>query len=199
MPESLELSRAQGLPHRRHDPLHRQQPDRLHHQPGAGALRAPIPRTSRRASRRRSSMSTATTPRRWCMSRASPPSSAHRFKKDVVVDIFCYRRHGHNEADEPAFTQPLMYQAIDAHPTTREIYAKRLVDEGLADRRRRRADDQGFPRPARSRVRGGQELSPEQGGLARRRLDRPRRRLGRRPARRDRGADASCWTRSAPR
>jgi 2-oxoglutarate dehydrogenase E1 component len=54
-----------------------------------------------------------------------------RFKKDVVVDIFCYRRHGHNEGDEPAFTQPLMYKAIAAHPSAREIYAKRLVGEGV--------------------------------------------------------------------
>jgi len=55
----------------------------------------------------------------------------HRFKKDVVVDIFCYRRHGHNESDEPAFTQPLMYRAIESHPTVREVYGQRLVAEGL--------------------------------------------------------------------
>jgi 2-oxoglutarate dehydrogenase E1 component len=54
-----------------------------------------------------------------------------QFKKDVVVDMFCYRRHGHNEGDEPAFTQPLMYRAIAAHPTTREIYANRLAEEGI--------------------------------------------------------------------
>ncbi len=53
-----------------------------------------------------------------------------RFLKDVVIDMFCYRRHGHNESDEPAFTQPLMYRAIAAHPTTRQIYAQKLVDEG---------------------------------------------------------------------
>jgi len=54
-----------------------------------------------------------------------------RFKKDVVVDMFCYRRHGHNEADEPAFTQPLMYRAIAERPTTREIYARRLIADGV--------------------------------------------------------------------
>ncbi|HET6927713.1 MAG TPA: 2-oxoglutarate dehydrogenase E1 component, partial [Hyphomicrobiaceae bacterium] len=54
-----------------------------------------------------------------------------RFQKPVVIDMFCYRRHGHNESDEPAFTQPLMYRAIKAHPSTVEIYAKRLIEEGV--------------------------------------------------------------------
>ena len=52
------------------------------------------------------------------------------FEVDVVVDMFCYRRHGHNEGDEPSFTQPLMYKTIRQHPTTRQIYAEKLVTEG---------------------------------------------------------------------
>ncbi len=54
-----------------------------------------------------------------------------KFKKDVVIDMFCYRRHGHNEGDEPAFTQPIMYKQIKEQQTTRELYAKQLVSEGV--------------------------------------------------------------------
>ena len=53
------------------------------------------------------------------------------FGVDVVIDIFCYRRFGHNEGDEPAYTQPLMYQAIGQHPSVRKLYAQRLVEEKL--------------------------------------------------------------------
>jgi 2-oxoglutarate dehydrogenase E1 component len=55
-----------------------------------------------------------------------------QFGKDVVIDMFCYRRFGHNEGDDPTMTQPLMYKAIKAHPTTRELYARRLISEGVA-------------------------------------------------------------------
>jgi 2-oxoglutarate dehydrogenase E1 component len=54
-----------------------------------------------------------------------------KFHKPVVVDMFCYRRFGHNEGDEPAFTQPLMYKAVASHPSTLELYAKKLVAEGV--------------------------------------------------------------------
>jgi 2-oxoglutarate dehydrogenase E1 component len=54
-----------------------------------------------------------------------------RFATDIVLDIVCYRRHGHNETDEPAFTQPLMYRAIEKTRTTRTLYAERLVVEGV--------------------------------------------------------------------
>ncbi len=57
-----------------------------------------------------------------------------RFGKPVVIDMFCYRRHGHNEADEPAFTQPLMYARIGQHPSVVEVYSRRLVEEGLLTR-----------------------------------------------------------------
>ena len=55
------------------------------------------------------------------------------FGRDIVIDMWCYRRFGHNEGDEPSFTQPLMYAAIRKHPPISEIYGRRLVDEGVVD------------------------------------------------------------------
>jgi 2-oxoglutarate dehydrogenase E1 component len=73
-----------------------------------------------------------------------------KFHKDVVIDLVCYRRLGHNEADEPAATQPVMYSTIRSRPTTRQVYIEQLVKEGvidadaadgLADQYRRGLDD----------------------------------------------------------
>lgn len=54
-----------------------------------------------------------------------------KFQKDVYVDLLCYRKYGHNEGDEPRFTQPLLYKVIEKHPNPRDIYAQKLIAEGI--------------------------------------------------------------------
>ena len=62
-----------------------------------------------------------------------------RWGRDIVIDVIGYRRYGHNETDEPAYTQPLMAAKIKAHPPVSEIYAEKLIDEGVVSRRGGRA------------------------------------------------------------
>ncbi|MDY6891852.1 MAG: 2-oxoglutarate dehydrogenase E1 component [Pseudomonadota bacterium] len=68
----------------------------------------------------------------------------NEFNKDVVIDLVCYRRRGHNEADEPSGTQPLMYSKIKSHKTTRELYGERLVAEGVISAEESKALDQEY-------------------------------------------------------
>ena len=55
----------------------------------------------------------------------------NKFKKDIVIDLFCYRRRGHNEADDPSATQPLMYNKISKHPSVLNQYETNLIDNGI--------------------------------------------------------------------
>ena len=77
------------------------------------------------------------------------------FGKDVVIDLVCYRRRGHNEAEEPMKTQPLMYEKIRQHPTTRDIYADRLIAEGVVSRQ----ESDEMARDARDRLDDGEAVA----------------------------------------
>ncbi|MRI34639.1 2-oxoglutarate dehydrogenase E1 component [Endozoicomonas sp. OPT23] len=76
------------------------------------------------------------------------------FKRDIVIDLVCYRRRGHNEADEPSATQPMMYQVIKSHTTTRDLYAKQLVAKGVLGE----ADDKGLIDSYRTALDNGEHV-----------------------------------------
>ncbi len=80
----------------------------------------------------------------------------YTFHKNCFIDLVCYRRHGHNEQDEPLATQPMMYRRINAHPSTRVLYAQRLVEEGVVTQAQ--ADD--LVDRCRDRLEHGESLSP---------------------------------------
>ena len=123
---------------------------------------------ARRACRRRFSTSTATIRKRSPSRPRWRSSYRQRFHRDVVIDMWCYRRFGHNEGDEPSFTQPLMYDRIRQHPPVSAVYGEAPDRPG----RRRPAVDRARTRQsihdaARRGVRGRGRVQAEQGGLVR--------------------------------
>ena len=83
-----------------------------------------------------------------------------KFKRDVVIDIFCYRRFGHNEGDEPMFTQPLMYKAIKKQRTTLEIYTDRVVSDGLMTADEAEQEKKDFQQHLSDEFEAGKEYRP---------------------------------------
>lgn len=67
-----------------------------------------------------------------------------KFNRDVFIDLLCYRKYGHNEGDEPKFTQPKLYDIISKHPNPREIYLEKLIDEGVIDKDKAKSMAEGF-------------------------------------------------------
>ncbi len=117
------------------------------------------------------------------------------FFKDVVIDLIGFRRHGHNEGDEPTYTQPLMYRAIEAHPGVKTLYARRLVRDGVVTEEQvaaMEAKQLAAYEQALARREGGREAAAARAG-ARRAVGRRGRRDG------DRRSRETCWRGSEAR
>ncbi len=87
------------------------------------------------------------------------------YKQDVVIDIICYRKHGHNEGDEPRWTQPLMYDVIDQKPTTREVYGETLIAEGVITSEEFDAMKQAFYDRLDKALEGSNNYKPEKADM----------------------------------
>ena len=122
---------ARRLLDRRHDPHHHRQPGRLHDRPRPRAARPPTPPTWRRASTCPIIHVNADDVEACIAAIRLAMAYREKWGRDVVIDLIGYRRYGHNETDEPAYTQPQMAATIKEHPPVSELYAEQLVKEGV--------------------------------------------------------------------
>ena len=129
--ETLNLQALDGLHDRRHGPHHHRTTRWASPPIPRRRARPRMPPTWRRATTCRSSTSTPTTSEACIAAIRLAMAYRERWDRDVVIDLIGYRRYGHNETDEPAYTQPKMAAAIKAHPPVTEIYAQQLIEEGV--------------------------------------------------------------------
>ncbi|HSG34135.1 MAG TPA: 2-oxoglutarate dehydrogenase E1 component [Sphingomonadaceae bacterium] len=85
-----------------------------------------------------------------------------RFKRDIVIDMWCYRRFGHNEGDEPSFTQPQMYAQIRKHPKVSRVYAARLIEQGVIDKDWAGEEEDRFTAVLQQEFEAGQSYKPNE-------------------------------------